>query len=99
MLLSMTIVCMKLEKAGPNQTLDIERTRLYKTDGPTERQTGAKQYTPSSSKGCVMTASGKILFSSVDNVLVYKTLNCHPGSHLGCNSLYLSYALLEISYL
>ena len=29
----MTNVCMKFEKAGPNQTLVIDQTRLYTTDG------------------------------------------------------------------
>ena len=32
-LLCMTNVCMKFEKAGPNQTLVIDHTRLYTTDG------------------------------------------------------------------
>ena len=31
-------VCMKFEKAGPNQTIVIDQTRLYMTDGPTDRQ-------------------------------------------------------------
>ena len=38
----MANVCMKFEKAGPNQTLVIDRTRLYKTDGRSDGQTGAK---------------------------------------------------------
>ena len=38
---------MKFEKAGPNQTLVIDSTRLYMKD----RQTGAKQYTPLLRKG------------------------------------------------
>ena len=37
----MTNVCMKFEKAGPNQTLVIDRTGRQ-TDG----QTDAKEYTP-----------------------------------------------------
>ena len=32
-LLSMTNVCMKFEKVWPNQTLSIDRTSLYTTDG------------------------------------------------------------------
>ena len=50
-LLSITNVCMKFEKAGPNQILVFDWTRLYTTDGQTDRWTGAKQYTPSSLKG------------------------------------------------
>ena len=34
-LLSMTNVCIKFEKAGPNQTLVIDRTMLDTTDGRT----------------------------------------------------------------
>ena len=34
-LLSVTNVCMKFEKAGPNQTLVIYPTRLYTMDGQT----------------------------------------------------------------
>ena len=37
-LCSITNVCMKFEKAGPKQTLVIDRTRLYTTDGPSDRQ-------------------------------------------------------------
>ena len=51
----MTNACMKFEKAGLNQTLLIDQTRLYTTDGPTNRrtdgQTGAEKYASSSSKG------------------------------------------------
>ena len=50
-LLSMTNVCMKFEKAGLDQTLVIHPTRLYTTDGPTDRLTVAREYTPSSLKG------------------------------------------------
>ena len=48
-LLSMNFVYIKSEKAGPNQTVGINWTRKYnrRADG----QTGAKQYTPFSSKG------------------------------------------------
>ena len=49
-LLSMTDVCNKFKKAGSNQTLVIDRTRLYMKEGRTDRKTGAEQYTPSSSK-------------------------------------------------
>ena len=41
-LLSMTNVCMKFNKAGPNQTLVIDQTRLYTTDRQTHGRTGAK---------------------------------------------------------
>ena len=52
-LLSMTNVCMKFEKAGLNQNLVINQTKLYIMDRQTKGQTDAKQYTPSasSSKG------------------------------------------------
>ena len=36
--LSITNVCMKFEKAGPNQILDIDRTRLYTMNGPMDKQ-------------------------------------------------------------
>ena len=35
----MTNVCMKFEKAGPNQTLVIDRTRLYIMDGQMNERT------------------------------------------------------------
>ena len=38
-LLYMTNVCMKFKKAGPNQTLVIDRTRLYTTDRRTGQRT------------------------------------------------------------
>ena len=42
-LLSMTnYVCMKFEKAEPNQTLVIDQRRLYMTDGQTVRQVQSK---------------------------------------------------------
>ena len=50
-LLSMTYVFIKFEKAGPNQTLVIDRTWLYSTDGWTDRRTGAKQYAPIFERG------------------------------------------------
>ena len=40
----MTNVCRKSEHIGPNQTLVIDRTRLYTTDRWTNGHTGAKQY-------------------------------------------------------
>ena len=46
--LTMTNICMKFEKTGPNQTLVIVQTRLYTMDGCTDGQTDAQQYTPSS---------------------------------------------------
>ena len=53
-LLSMTNIWMKFEEAGPYQTLVIDLTRLHTTDGRTDLQTAAKQYTPSSSKGGII---------------------------------------------
>ena len=54
-------VCMKFEKAGPNQTLVIDQTRLYMTDGPK----GVKQYNPSSPKvtGDIACLAQFLLFS------------------------------------
>ena len=40
-LLSITNICMKFEKAGPNQTLVIDGDKVVYAG-----QTGAKQYTP-----------------------------------------------------
>ena len=54
----MANVCMKFEKAGPNQTLVIDRTRLYKTDGRSDGQTGAKS---SSSTGGGWGGGGAII--------------------------------------
>ena len=48
---------MKFEKAGPNQTRVIDRTRLYMTDRRTDRWTGAKQYNSSASKGGIKVQS------------------------------------------
>ena len=53
-LLSMTNVWMKVDKAGLNQTLVIDRT---------DRQTGVMQYTPSSSKGGIKRGVSKMNFS------------------------------------
>ena len=35
---SMANVCMKCEKAGPNQTIVVDWTMLYTMDGPTDGQ-------------------------------------------------------------
>ena len=50
-LLFMTNVCMKFQKAGPNQTVVVKKGCIRRMDRPTEQPTGAKLYTPSFSKG------------------------------------------------
>ena len=65
-LLSMAKVCMKFEKAGPYQTLVIDRARLYTMD----RQTSAKQYTPSSSKGGI---KEELPLSQITNFKLFQT--------------------------
>ena len=73
-LLSMTNVCMKFEKAGPNQTLVTDRTGLYMMDRWTNGQTGAKQYIPSSSKGGIIfkTNKAKIYLVSCRRAVVHQ---------------------------
>ena len=48
-LFSITNVCMKFEKTGPNLTLVIDRTRKYDTDGKTDRQVQSNIPSPSPS--------------------------------------------------
>ena len=78
----MTNVCMKFEKAGPNQTLVIDLIRKCegRTDGRTDGQTGAKQHTPSSSKGGVEIDLLKsvLILNSITNHLIGRDFLSRP---------------------